>query len=95
MMEHNHAAWEILTVCGSQIILIGFNVVLLALSIGNWKKRAKGSTKEKLTSASPGASPNAGVEGKGGKQGAAVAIAGSPVHVMATRTSQRVKAQAH
>lgn len=37
-----HETWELITVCACQIVLIAFNVVLLALSIGNWKKRAGG-----------------------------------------------------
>ena len=53
MKQHNHAAWEILLVCGCQTVLIGFNCVLLALSIGNWKKRA-GKGKGNSPAASPG-----------------------------------------
>ena len=34
-----YALWELIAVCGSQVALIAFNVVLLMLSITNWKKR--------------------------------------------------------
>ncbi len=35
-----YATWEMLTVCACQTLLIAFNVVLLVLSVSNWKKRA-------------------------------------------------------
>lgn len=35
-----HAAWELVTVCTCQALLIAFNFLLLGLTIGNWKKRA-------------------------------------------------------
>jgi hypothetical protein len=35
-----HALWESVAVCGSQIALIGFNIILLSLSIANWQKRS-------------------------------------------------------
>lgn len=50
-----HETWELLTVCACQIVLIAFNVVLLALSIGNWKKRAGGSKSGAGTQSFPGA----------------------------------------
>ena len=37
-----HETWEMLTVCGCQLLLIAFNFVLLSLSVMNWMKRAKG-----------------------------------------------------
>jgi hypothetical protein len=89
MKQHNHAVWETFTVCACQIVLIGFNLVLLALSIGNWKKRAGGGgSKISKSSPSPGSSPS-GAVGKGGKSSP-----GSSVTVTATRTSQRIRAQA-
>lgn len=36
----SHALWQMITVCGSQVVLIGFNAVLLSLSIMNWRKRS-------------------------------------------------------
>lgn len=50
-----HALWEMAAVCGSQIVLIGFNVVLLTLSIANWRKRAGKSAAVPV--ATPAAAP--------------------------------------
>lgn len=36
-----YAAWERYTVCLCQLILIGFNIILLSLSIANWRKHRK------------------------------------------------------
>lgn len=36
----SHALWEMIAVCGSQLVLIGFNGILLSLSIMNWRKRS-------------------------------------------------------
>lgn len=33
-----HAPWEKYTVCGCQVTLIGFNFILLSLSVANLKK---------------------------------------------------------
>jgi hypothetical protein len=92
MKQHNHAVWETLTVCGCQTVLIGFNMILLSLSVGNWKKRASGGSggnKGKVSASSPVGSPGAVIiEEKGGKQ---AVPSGSTVHVRATRSSQRVK----
>ena len=38
-----YAAWEKATVCICQAILIGFNLMLLVLTIGNWKKKKPSS----------------------------------------------------
>lgn len=88
MKQHNHSTWELLTVCGCQAGLIGFNVMLLGLSVGNWKKRASGGgNKSSKLSPSPAASPGDEAVGKREKQRVA---SGSTVHVRATRSSQRV-----
>jgi hypothetical protein len=42
MRRGGHAWWEVGAVCGSQAALIAFNVMLLALSAGNWRKRRGG-----------------------------------------------------
>lgn len=34
-----HATWEKFAVCGSQVILIAFNLILLSLSVANLKKK--------------------------------------------------------
>jgi hypothetical protein len=34
-----HAPWEKFAVCGSQVILIAFNYILLSLSVANLKKK--------------------------------------------------------
>lgn len=86
MKQHNHATWELLTVCGCQTLLIGFNVVLLALSAGNWKKRAGTKSSMKI-SPSPSPPQKAVAVGKEEKHGVAF---GSTVHVRATRLSQRI-----
>lgn len=56
-----HPVWEMLVVCGSQLLLIGFNVVLLALSAGNWRKRSGGKSKR-----SSGQADSPAAAGKGG-----------------------------
>lgn len=85
MKQYNHATWEILTVCGCQALLIAFNVVLLWLTAGNWKQRA--GTKSLKMSPSPVSSPGTVAVRKGEKQGVS---SGSTVHVMATRSQQRI-----
>lgn len=48
-----HALWELVAVCGSQIALIGFNIILLSLSIANWRKRSGTAWSPQSPSAAP------------------------------------------
>lgn len=75
--------WETLLCVGSQVFLCGFNVVLLALSVMNWRKRqaAAASTAEgkegAKASAGVGPASGAGAPSNAGKLAAALAGKGS------------------
>ena len=83
-----HALWELMTVCGCQIVLIAFNVVLLGLSIGNWKKRSGG--RKSGSSPAPVLNANDVKEKAAGKRViSAKAVAAAPLSPQAVRTSYR------
>ncbi len=87
-----HALWELIAVCGSQIVLIGFNIILLSLSIANWKKRS--STGRSTSSPSSVVSVGKSEERINVRENKMTAADGSPrvikaqaAHVVAKRTA--------
>lgn len=44
--DERYQMWEIMAVLGSQVVLIGFNVLLLSLTASNWHKKRVSARKE-------------------------------------------------